>query len=485
MLKDNSFVIKFDKFYLGAGPVIHLDTLSEIGNTGNYSVASNIDVISKPGLLIQGPGLATLTNGTEAGVVTELINFIQDKAVATNVAYGIGATKLFKLSATTVASGGTPSWPQAITNCTDGSSVIDLKGNLYGFYNKSSGGDILQMPLSTEIIDPDWGASVPTGKAALQSAIHPVAAKEDTFCFGNGHYLGTYIDTTTTLAPTKLDFGNGSVVADVIFHANQWYIAVNNGVSGTNRTTSQIYLYDGSATSSVLADEVAVGVQRIGFIYPLNGIVYICYQDLSSNGGFKIGYINGRSIKHLASFTGTLPTFAQKSLYLNTILFLSSGLVYSAGAVVDKLPFQISQVADGGFSTCGAIAAPFGTPMIASTQSTSYKLAQFSGYDVNCSWKSIIVPTVSGSNLGYIDKIIVLTNALGASASCSLKVEYNQAVSTSTAQTIATTGKTRHVFKVAIKDVQDFRIFLDFSGGSTTNPVSIRQVVVQGHWVEN
>jgi len=53
-----------------------------------------------------------------------------------------------------------------------------------------------------------------------------VAKKEDIMLFGNGRYVGTYISSTTTLAPTKLDFGADTEVADVCFHANQWWIAV-------------------------------------------------------------------------------------------------------------------------------------------------------------------------------------------------------------------------------------------------------------------
>ena len=424
---ENEFFIELKQTYLGQAPLAHLDTLTEIGKAGHYSSAQNVDIISKPGLLTQGPGLASLTNGTEAGVVSELINFIMDKATAADVTYGIGATKLFKISSTTVASGGTPSWPRTITNATDGSSVIDLRGNLYYFYNKSSGGDIGKYDLASTFTDA-WGSVVPTGAAALQSAIHPVAVKEDIMVFGNGRYLGTYIDTSTTISMTKLDFGTDSVVADVAFHANQWWIAVNAGVAGTNRTRSQIYLYDGSVTSSLLADEVAVGVRRIGFIFPDNGIVYVAYQDLSSSGGFAIGYVSGRRLIHLRSFTGALPTFAQKTLYKNTIAFISSGLIYSCGAVIGELPVQISQLADGGYTTIGALAAPFGTPMIASTQSTSYKLAQFSGYDTACNWKSIIFPVVAGRRVGFIDEIIILTKALLASARCDLIVEANQAV---------------------------------------------------------
>ena len=344
--KDNNFITTFNNFSVGQAPLAHLDSLSEIGNSGNYSVATNIDIISKPGLLTQGPGLSTLTAGTQAGAVTDQVNFILDKAVADNVTYGISDTLLHRITPTAVTNTG--DFPHTITGATEGSSCIHFQGKLYYFYNKSSGADCGMFDLSSTF-DDDYFSAVPTGKASLQKAPHPVAKKEDIMLFGNGRYVGTFISTTTTLAPTKLDFGANTEVADVCFNANQWYLAVNSGItSGTNRAFSQIYLYDGSATSSILSDEVALGLQQIGFILPVNGVIFVAYKDLSSDGGFAIGYVAGRQIKPLRYFKGTLPTFAQKTLYKNTITFISGGLVYSCGAVVEQMPIQISQLADGG-----------------------------------------------------------------------------------------------------------------------------------------
>jgi len=296
--KDNKFITVFNNFNTGQAPLAHLDSLSTVGNSGQYTVATNVDIISKPGILSQGPGLATLTAGTQAGAVSDQINFIIDKAVANNQTYGVSDTLLHRITPTAVTNTGI--FPHTITGATEGSSCIHFQGKLYYFFNKSSGGDIGLYDLATTF-DDDWGSTVPTGAAALQKAPHPVAKKEDIMLFGNGRYVGTYISSTTTLAPTKLDFGADTEVADVAFHANQWWIAVNdNSLSSPNRTGGQVYLYDGSAVSTLLSDEVAVGVQKIGFIYPVNGIMYIAYQDVS--GSNVLGYIVGRQIKPLRYF---------------------------------------------------------------------------------------------------------------------------------------------------------------------------------------
>ena len=487
--KTNTFKLSFggtdvkQGFNLGAAPLAHLDILTSLGNGGQYSQATNVDIISTPGLLTQGMGLATLTAGTEAGAITELVNYIIDRPVSSGVTYGVSATKLHQISASAVTNAGI--WPHTITNATSGNSATYFQGKLYYFYNKASGADCGLYDLATTFTDTYFSA-VPTGAAALQNAPHPVATKQDLMAFGNGRYMGNFISSTTTLNPTRLDFGSDATVADVAFHANQWYIAVNIGTGiSTDRQYASIFLYDPSMTTALLTDEIAVGAQKIGFLLPIEGIMYVAYQDLTSAGGFCIGFISGRAIKPLRYFTGSLPTFAQKSLYNNTIIFLSGNKVMSCGAVTEQIPVQISQLASGGFTTCGALASPFGTPMVASTQSTSFKLAKFSGYDVNANWTSIVIPTISGNLKGFIDRATVLTNTLASGASCVLTIKANQGSVSGSPQTITGTGKRRFVFNsLGLTAVEDISVYLDWSGGSTSNPVKIREIQIQGHLVE-
>ena len=478
MAQENPFTITLDKFFSGFAPLAFQNPLTELGGGGHASVMQNADVIGGS-YVTQGPGLADLTGGTQAGVTTELIQFIMDKAVANNVSYCIGTTKLFQLSSTAITN------LHTVTNCTEGESIQVLQGNLYYLYNTAAGGDIGKYDLVGTFTD-NWGSTVPTGAAVLQNAPHPSDKKEDILVFGNGRYVGVFIENQNNLVVNRLDFGNDAEVADVLYSNGYWYLAVNSGITGTNRTEGQIYLYDGAALIDTLTDEAGVGMMRIGFLYRINGVIYIAYQDLSSTG-FIIGYLSGKTITPLKRFTGTLPNFQQKTLYKNTILFLSSGLVYSSGAIVGELPYQLSQIADGGYATVGAIAAPFGTPMISSTDGAgNFRIAQFSGFDTACSWKSIVFPTSSGLNLAQVDSVTVYTKALGANASCALTIEGNQGVDISTAKTIATTGKTRHYFDNfgLANDLQDFRLALNWAAGSATNDCAIRRIIVRGHTLE-
>jgi len=473
---DYDFGITLENFSDGLSPLAHIDNRTFTGSKGQAS-SMRADIISNPNFIQQSPALVNLTNGTQAGVVDQLIRFILDKPTASDTTFAIGTTKLFKLSSTTVVSGGTPSWPQAVTDMTEGESVIRLKANLYGFYNKTTGGDILQMPLSTEVIDPDWGS---TNDVALEDAPHPVAAKEDIMVFGNGRYVGVYVEGSATLDVQKLDFGEGAEVADIIFNANVWYIAVNYGEG----RRGQIYLYDGSAMSNILSDEAGLGSQKIGFLYVFNGVVYVAYQD-NTSGAYAIGWMSGRQLKPLRYFAGSLPDHRQKTLYKNTIIFISSNDIFSCGAPVEQLPVQISTLADAGYATVGGLAAPFGTPMVASTDgTTNYRLAKFSGLSTDSNWKSISLDVTDTRRLGRVTCVIVSTKPLSSGARVDLTLEGNQGAVTSSSFSVTGENKTRHVFRsIDLPAVEDVRVVLDSTNGHASNACPIRKIELFGNFV--
>jgi hypothetical protein len=474
MANDVDFIIDFDQFNEGFAPLAHLDSKTFVGNRGQASEML-ADVISLPGYITQSPAIANLTNGSQAGVVDQLIRQILDRPVSSTVTYGVGTTKLFKISPTEVVSA------QTITGMTSGESVIRLKTNVFVFYNKSSGGDIAAMPLATEVIDVDWGS---TTDEALEKAPHPAAVKEDILVFGNGRYLGVYVEGLATLDVKKLDFGEGAEVADVVFHANSWWIAVNYGEG----KRGQIYMYDGSAISNILSDETGVGDQRIGFLYVLNGNIFVAFDDKSSDG-FSIGWLSGRTIKPLRYFTGSLPDHRQKALYKNTILFVSDDSIWSSGAPVEQLPIQISKLATGGLATVGAIASPFGEPLVASSDTTletpGYQLSKFSGYSTASEWKSIVVDITNARLLGKITTVIVSTPALGANAKAEIVLEGNQGALTSSAFSVTGTNKTRHVFRtINLAACEDVRVVVNYENGNATNPCPIRKITLLGNFVE-
>lgn len=473
MAAQPDFSTLYTSFEKGFAPLAHLDKHTFIGDDGQASQMKNIDVISQPGVLKQGPGLLELTNNI---VVDEQINHIMDRSVKGGETYGIGDSKLFKIIPGEIVDDA--DFPRSITGCEQGESVIDMNGNLFYFYNKSAEGEIgVYDDYST--FDDDWGS---TTDLALEKAPHPSAKKEDILVFGNGRYLGTYIEGLGMLDTKKLDFGEGSQVADVIYHANTWYIAVNSGDDTDNRTSCQLYMYDGSAMSNILTDEAGVGVQRIGFLFTHNGRVFASFEDLTSPG-YIIGYLNGRVLEPLRYFEGELPKHNDKSLYKNTILFANQGKVYSCGASVAQVSNQISSIAEGRHEEVGALAAPFGDMLVASSGESANSLDKFDGYNDDSEWSSISTRSAEGRRLGQVDNLIVQTKPLEENASCKIRVIGDEGQKESSWKEISGEGKTRHLIKsIDIKNLSDFKVKVKWESDT---PCPIRNITALGHYVSN
>lgn len=480
--------ILINNFLGGFAPAWYKESYPSYGNKNQAGTMQNID-LTNPGFMTQGPGLANLTNGTQAGAVTTLIKGATDYAVTSGVAYGVGGAKLYKFSSSTVTSDGT--WPHAIDKGAvtgeDGEDVILYQGNLYYSYNHSgSAGDIGKYDLSSSF-DDDWGSTVPSGAAALTNNPHPMAlGGNDTFAFGNGRYLGTY--DGTTLQTQALDLPTGYVVVDVQWNQDRWWItANNNNISGSNKNGASIFVWDGTATSW----EVEIKLMgTAGGSHVKNGVLFQFYQDVTSTGGYKLGYVNGSGITDVANYTGGLPAYYQITDYKDFIIWNSNGLIFAFGAGDKDLPVRLFQYADGGHATVGCVVCPFGTPIIASYDGASaYRLAQFSGYDTACNWKSLMFDvTGSGKNPGSIDRVKINFETLATGASVAWKLLDNQGRTVysdtiSYAKATATTPLhtlTTAYYPLNNKVAENFRVEFDFTNGSATNPVKIKNVKLTG-----
>ena len=163
------------------------------------------------------------------------------------------------------------------------------------------------------------------------------------------------------------------------------------------------------------------------------------------------------------------------------------GLVYCYGSVDELMTPAMFQFAPGGYTTVGALASPFGTPLVASTQATNYKLAKFSGYSLG-NWKSILFDC----DTSVIDEVIVCYEPTAAGSRCDIKIEYNRGSATTTLAWAGQTGSITHTndsgqskktFQPQI-ECNNFRLWLDWASGSATNPQGIREIKIIGHKVE-
>ena len=486
MPKDNNWSISIIAPFQGFSPSYWEETYPSYGNKSMAGAMTDVNIIS-PDRLTQGSGLVALTNGTQAGSVTTLIDHILNIPSANDVTWGIGGNLLYKISSTAVANSG--GYPHTIDKATvtgeDGESVVYYNGYVYYFYNHSgSAGDFGRLTVSTDTFDDDFGSTVPTGAAALTNNPHPaIIGGDGIIYFGNGAAVGYYDPATGvngTVSTLQLDLSNDVIVVDLIWDKDALWIATNSpNISTGNTNRGIIYLWDTVSTSY---QEPIIEVNgKLGAMFVKNGRIFVSYQDLSSTGGFKLGYIVGDTIQELAGFTGTLPQFGQITYFKNMIAFLSNAQVYLWGATSNKLPTALSQYMDGGYSTSGALANPFGTLMVASMQSTSFELMKESGYSILSLWKTLMFDVATS----IVDKVKVHYYATASGASVALTLRYNRGASTFSLGTINHTNDSAQLKKSFYpkQECEDFRIEFDWSGGSATNALAIKKIDISGHFV--
>lgn len=472
--------INITDFNGGYAPNWWRETYPSYGNKNMAGAMQNCD-LTNPNSVTQGPGLATLTAGAQDGAVTTLIKGILKRATSSNVSYGVGGAKLYQFSATAVTNAG--NFPHTIDKGTVtgelGEDVAEYQGNLYYSYNHSgSAGDIGQFNLDATF-DDDWGSTVPTGATALGSYPHQmIAAGNDTLYIANGKYVTEW--NGTTFVKQSLDLPTGSVIASIAWAGNRLWIAANRpNLTGANNNVSSIYSWDGTSTS--WDDEIIVG-GMVSALYVKNGNVFVWYSDISSTGGYKLGYLNGNQIIDLANFTGALPNYYSVSEYQDYLIWDSNGLIFAWGSGGKNLTTKLFQFCDGGHATVGGISAPFGTPMIASNVTTSYKLAKFSGYDTACYWKSLMFNLRKDKTMPLIQGIVINVEPMSANSRTDITLRDSKGTALFTHPISNTLQGTETSINIPLNiSTNNFRVEFDWTNGNATNPCKVKSILVYGN----
>jgi len=456
------------------------------GNKNQAADMKNINIID-PNVLTQGPGVANLTNGTQAGAVTTLIKGILRIAVVNDQTYATGGNKLYQLSSSAVTNAGI--WPHTIDKATvtgeDGDDVIYYKSNLYYFYNHSgSAGDIGKYDLATTF-DDDWGSTVPSGSEALQSAPHQAIHGGDDDCyFTNGRYIGA-IRANGVLEVQALDFWENSQTVSVTWNGNRVAIALNRpNIAGSNFSQSGIYYWNG-VSSSWEGDPVEVSGQ-IGALYTKNGVTFMWWQDGSDSAAYNFGYVSNGQARPIKRFTGSLPLFYQVGEYKGFVSWVSGGYIYLWGGRDVDLPVTLSQYVAGKYATVGGIATPFGELLIASYTGSNYSLGKPSGYTVDSNYKLKPFKVSSVGIVSQMDIIQIETEQLSAGARADFTLTYDKGKSTLALDSIIYSTANTTIHKIMSKGpiVEDFRLDIDFANGSIANPVKIRSIEISGYYIK-
>ena len=474
----------------GLAPAHWIDTYHGYGNKNMFSSMTDVD-ISNPNTITQGPAPTALTNGTHAGAVTTLIKGIYAFPKSASITYGVGGNKLYRFSNTSVENVGI--WPHTINHPTetseDGESVIVAGTDVFYFYNHNSRGDIGKYDGSSTF-DDDWGSTVPINATTLQNAPHPITSvgqENERIYFGNGQYLG-YIDTTGsgTLFPEQIDFGGSSVVVDLVFESNLVWVAVNNpNLEGGSQNRGFITVWDGASPSY---QEPVIEVNgQIGALFTLNGVIYCMYKE-NSQGVNRLAFVNGNSIQDItqASFTGTLPKYYQVSIFDNQIMMFSDGKVYQYGSSDKSIKQAFSYYCTSTYTTGGGISNAFGSLLTASHDgSTNYNLDNFGGYSTNAEGYTVWYNVRSG----MVNSIEILYSPTAPGAQVDLSIERDfgkrSAISVGSISHTDDSGDIRKTVTDLDFECNTLRLKLDWSNGSATNPLEIRDIVINGNTVES
>ncbi len=467
----------------GFAPLWFRETYPSYGNKNQAGNMVNIDM-TNPGYIQQGPGLANLTNGTEGGEVTTLIKGIDNEANA-GFAYAVGGNQLYKLSSTTVVSDANFAHTIDKAAVTDeaGEDVAFYQGNIYYTYGHSGGaGDIGLLQLDSTF-DDDFGSTIPSGAGALTGNTggltpYQMVMGNDILYISNRRYVATLNASALTLQ--ALDFPAFHVISSIQWNQDRLWIGVNiDYAASATRPRGAIYTWDGTTDSW----ETEIKVDgTVGGLYTKNGIVFFFYRDASSTTEYRLAYVKGNTYEDLATFEGSLPNYAQVSEYKGFLIWSSSGLIYAFGSGDPNMPLRFFQLADGGYTTVGGIATPFGTPFISSTQSTSFKLAQFSGFDVTSSLKSLMFDITGFGKVSKIDHVRFNFEALASGARVNWKLLNNKGVTMySDIISFSKLGAaTTAYYSLNGMNAENFRVELDYANGDTTNTVKVKSVRING-----
>jgi hypothetical protein len=369
--------------------------------------------------------------------------------------------------------------------------LVHYNSDIYVFYNHSaSAGDIAKLELTTDVVDPDWGSTVPTGAAELYSAPHYCCIGSDgVVYFTNGAFAG-YLDGTT-LSTTCLPFWTDSQAVSVSWNENRVLVAVNRpNITGANFNQSFIVKWDG-VNSQWDGDPIDV-TGMIGALYTKNGVTFVWWQDGNTTDGYWLGYVNGGQVSPIKRYSGGLPNQAQVGEWEGFLMWLAGSEIMLWGASDADVSVAMSQYASAKYTTAiGAIAAPFGSILIASNNATTgYSLAKLGGYSVTSSMKTKVFSMMRAGYKAEIDMIQIGVVTMSTGASCAFTLYYDQNKSSKSLDTISYANNTTSTFiKILGKgtqrglQVEDFMLGWNHATGSTSNAVKIKSIIIKGHYV--
>lgn len=458
----------------GLSPRWYRDSDSTYGSATQFNDLVDVD-LSNPSAITQGPAFVSLTivNSYDSNNYETIVQII-DRNVNSDTTYGISASYIWSITATTataiheIPAGGT------------GISIEEFDGVIYYMYNTADYSDIGTWNLLTTW-DDTWGSTtaIASSNTFVKSDYHPMHNNGTNLIIGNDQYLGIW--NGVYLAMNEADYKAGSIVKDIKDNIYNTYVAVDRlGDSVINIYSSDFAAVDDTGTPVTFGpdDSVKLG-GYIGALYTRNGVLFATYKD-ETDDGVSIGYLSGSQIKALQFIKGSLPKYTQVTWFKGFLTLASDSNIYQAGQSELSESFLLSILASS--STASAIATPFSNLIITNTTS----IYKNTGYSTSAKTTSLVFIPSDIHNLGIIKDIVVRTNALETGAGCKIKFLVNgEAESAARYITVNDIGESMHKFpNEDINNIETFKVIEDWSIGSSTNRCDIREITITGQTKE-
>ncbi|HPO11572.1 MAG TPA: hypothetical protein PLM63_03245 [bacterium] len=179
-----------------------------------------------------------------------------------------------------------------------------------------------------------------------------------------------------------------------------------------------------------------------------------------------------------------MPNPLQCDVYKNGLIWHNGSKIYHAFQRVPNGEWIIENPFSPKYSILNGIMSYQNKIIVGSTNGTLFDVSVYSTRTVTSNWTSVTTLLSDNNAVGMINAIEVTTNTLSTGARCDLSVYINQNVTAAKTLTINTVGASKHLFRnLDISNINEFKIKLDWSNGSTTNLCDIRRITIYGSTV--
>ncbi len=331
-------------------------TLNLPGGTG-LLYNTGINPFSRPGMLLQGPAPANVTN-------VSVVDAMLKNGVGNGIdAYVIGGTKLHKILSGdgTVTNAG--AWPHTIVaaapnhaghlSVSGQDTIVYYIGNTkYLFYSwvDNTDGDIGRYDLAATF-DDDFMTTVPTGFSATgftNTTLKPmpmIVGDDNILYVANGRYVASFngqIGANGTINYQALDLPSDYIITSFAKLKNFLVIYAYKGATnsgGSNyKTETTAFFWDYVSDSFTFAYPLPGNYVNGGFSFN-NTVGCFVYGEnyglgISPQKNSKLVLFNGEIFKTLVNFPESIPGHGGVETFDNVIQWNAEGKIYQYGSPI-------------------------------------------------------------------------------------------------------------------------------------------------------